>query len=34
MENVTSGIEKKCEKGGFFDEKLYIRSGITKNLKI
>ena len=34
IENVTSGIKKKSEKGGFLAKKLYLRNGITKNLRI
>ena len=26
IENVTSGFQKKCKKGGFLEEKLYIRT--------
>ena len=32
--NVTSGFQKKCKKGGFLEKKLYLRNGITKNLRI
>ena len=31
IENVTSGFQKKCKKGGFLEKKLYLRNGITKN---
>ena len=34
IENVTSGFQKKCKKGGFLEKKLYLRNGITKNLRI
>ena len=34
IENVTSGFQKKCKKGGFLEKKLYLYSGITKNLRI
>ena len=34
IENVTSGFKKKCKKGGFLEKKLYLRNGITKNLRI
>ena len=34
IENVTSGFQKKCKKGGFLEKKLYLRNGINKNLRI
>ena len=34
IENVTSGFQKKCKKGGFLEKKLYLRNGITKNLRV
>ena len=34
IENVTSGFQKKCKKGGFLEKKLYLRNGITNNLRI
>ena len=34
IENVTSGFQKKCKKGRFLEKKLYLRNGITKNLRI
>ena len=34
IENVTSEFQKKCKKGGFLEKKLYLRNGITKNLRI
>ena len=26
IENVTSGFQKKCKKGGFLEKKLYLRT--------